>query len=86
MGRVGVVWPDVEGALGVLEGVVEVSGLVVGEGVLSEECPVVAVVGLEGLKHCEKLVWEVGDACAAASEDEEAVGEPDHEHVSRELV
>ena len=45
VGGVGVVWPDVEGVLGVSEGVVEVSGLVVGEGVLSEECPVVAVVG-----------------------------------------
>ena len=49
VGCVGVVGPDVEGVLGVSEGVVEVSGLVVGEGVLSEEGPVVAVVGFESL-------------------------------------
>ena len=58
----------------------------VGEGVLSEERPVLAVLRLERLEHGQELFREVGDACAAASEDQQAVGEPDHEHVAWELV
>ena len=72
--------------MGVFERVVEVAGLVVGECVLSEECPVLAVLGLERLEHGQELFREVGDARAAASEDQQAVGEPDHEHVAWELV
>ena len=86
VGGVAVVGSDTERSFGVLEGVGEVAGLVVGEGVLSEERPVFAVLGLERLEHGQELFGEVGDARAAASEDEQAVGEPDHEHVARELV
>ena len=51
VGGVAVVGSDAQGAFGVFESVVKVSCLVVCEGVLSEERPVFAVLGLERLEH-----------------------------------
>ena len=73
-------------ALGEGKRLVEASGLVVGEGVLSEECPVVAVARLQLLEHGVKLIREVLHARAAASEKVQAVGDAHHHGVARELV
>ena len=58
----------------------------VGEGVLAEERPVVAVAWLQLLQHGVKLFGEVLDTCAAASEQVEAVGDAHHHGVAREFV
>ena len=58
----------------------------VGEGVLAEERPVVAVARLQLLQHGVKLFGEVLDTCAAASEQVEAVGDAHHYGVAREFV
>ena len=75
-----------EGALGEGKGIVEAPGLVVSEGVLAEECPVVPVAGLELLKHGIELFGEVLHAGAATSEEVETVGDAHHYGVAGELV
>ncbi len=66
-------------------GVRELAGFVVGEGVLPQERPVLAVVGFERFEDGEQLFGEVGDARAGAAEYEQAAGEAHHEHVAGEV-
>ena len=57
-----------------------------GEGVLAEECPVVAVVRLHAPKERQQLPGEVRNARSAAPQQKESAREPQHHRVPGILI
>ena len=81
VGRIGVGGAQLQGAFRQPKGLLRQSNLVVGEGVVAEEDPVVPVVRLQALQEVKELLGETSHPGPAAAQDVQTNAQLEHQRV-----
>ena len=76
---------DVQGRLSVSHGVIQLSRLMMCEGVFSQESPIVHTVGRDSPQQSQVFGWEIRSTGAAAPQHVQAVRQPHQQPVGGEL-